>query len=456
VEHFVAYQNSDKEGRFNNGRPVREGRSGRWFTAKRFRQETIVGNRLWAIEGGGSPKRYQLVSFGIVTRLTPVKRTPYRGMGLNVHFRVDANIQPIDVTDLRWFSRLREEQRSFSYGLNRIKDPRVIAALEALRREGLAGSGDVKGVVRKADPARTPIRELAVIPAVRRSPSAANEIVRQLVAKEHLTDVLRAIAHSVRFAHKQAPSKWGLRLNRDSIMLNVGFVEMLQLGEGWVRQLVKSDLLPERMRADEGLKFSNPQYRNAPDCKACDIEDVSMLARVYSALLPAHEEAIRVAARSPRHTTTTKDHSPGLIILISQELDTLVPQPAYLAPTPVMPEEIPTDEEFEEGAATQVLVNRYERDPAARERCIEHYGTNCIACGVSLAEQYGLEVDGLIHVHHMTPLASVAKRSIVDPVRDLRPVCPNCHAVIHSTRPPLTIEQVQEMVRKHGPPLPNR
>ncbi len=121
-----------------------------------------------------------------------------------------------------------------------------------------------------------------------------------------------------------------------------------------------------------------------------------------------------------------------------------------------MPEEIPTDEEFEEGAATQVLVNRYERDPAARERCIEHYGTNCIACGVSLAEQYGLEVDGLIHVHHMTPLASVAKRSIVDPVRDLRPVCPNCHAVIHSTRPPLTIEQVQEMVRKHGPPLPNR
>ena len=35
------------------------------------------------------------------------------------------------------------------------------------------------------------------------------------------------------------------------------------------------------------------------------------------------------------------------------------------------PEEVPPDEEFEEGAVVQVLVNRYERDPAARERCIQ-------------------------------------------------------------------------------------
>lgn len=29
----------------------------------------------------------------------------------------------------------------------------------------------------------------------------------------------------------------------------------------------------------------------------------------------------------------------------------------------------------------------------------------------------------------------------------LRPVCPNCHAVIHATKPPRTIEQVAKMVR---------
>src|SRR5207247_6606937 len=108
------------------------------------------------------------------------------------------------------------------------------------------------------------------------------------------------------------------------------------------------------------------------------------------------------------------------------------------------------DEEFEEGAATQVLLTRYERDPVARERCIKHYGTTCIVCGVSLAERYGPEVDGLIHVHHLKPLASVGTGSIVNPLRDLRPVCPNCHSVIHSTNPARTIKQVQQMVRKQA------
>jgi 5-methylcytosine-specific restriction enzyme A len=112
---------------------------------------------------------------------------------------------------------------------------------------------------------------------------------------------------------------------------------------------------------------------------------------------------------------------------------------------------MPGDQKFEEGAAVQILINRYERDPAARERCVTHYGTDCVACGLSLADQYGPEVYGLIHVHHLTPLASVGKRAVIDPVRDLRPVCPNCHAVIHSTTPPRTIDEVKKMVRGRKP-----
>jgi len=111
-------------------------------------------------------------------------------------------------------------------------------------------------------------------------------------------------------------------------------------------------------------------------------------------------------------------------------------------------EEMPADEEFEEGTVNQVLVKRYERDPAVRKLCIEHYGTSCIACGVSLADRYGPEVSGLIHVHHLTRLADIGRRSLVDPVRDLGQVCPNCHAVVHATNPPRTIEQVQKMVRE--------
>jgi len=35
---------------------------------------------------------------------------------------------------------------------------------------------------------------------------------------------------------------------------------------------------------------------------------------------------------------------------------------------------------------------------------------------------------------------------IVDPVKDLRPVCPNCHAVIHLRGGCLSIEEVQELI----------
>src|SRR5207253_1678475 len=114
--------------------------------------ETLVGNLLWAFEGGGSPRRYRLVAVGPVTRLTPEKRpAPYRGTGLNVHYRPDRSFTPIDVTNFPWFARLRKEQRSFIHGLNRISDRRVIAALKALRREGLADAAEGRWALRVSE-----------------------------------------------------------------------------------------------------------------------------------------------------------------------------------------------------------------------------------------------------------------------------------------------------------------
>ncbi|HSX81067.1 MAG TPA: HNH endonuclease [Candidatus Saccharimonadia bacterium] len=51
-----------------------------------------------------------------------------------------------------------------------------------------------------------------------------------------------------------------------------------------------------------------------------------------------------------------------------------------------------------------------------------------------------------IHVHHCRPLSEIAGEYVVDPIEDLRPVCPNCHAVIHRRTPPFTIEEVRSML----------
>jgi 5-methylcytosine-specific restriction enzyme A len=103
------------------------------------------------------------------------------------------------------------------------------------------------------------------------------------------------------------------------------------------------------------------------------------------------------------------------------------------------PEQV-TRGEFREGSVRQVLVNAYERDRAARQACINHHGLGCGVCGLVFAERYGELGAGFIHVHHVVPLSEIGPDSEVDPVEDLRPVCPNCHAMLHRQRPPLSID----------------
>lgn len=97
---------------------------------------------------------------------------------------------------------------------------------------------------------------------------------------------------------------------------------------------------------------------------------------------------------------------------------------------PAQLEESP--ESFEEGKSVRIVVNRYERDRAARTACLEAHGRICVVCRVDLASVYGPIAAGVIHVHHRKPLAEIGESYTVDPVRDLVPVCPNCHAVIHA------------------------
>lgn len=111
-----------------------------------------------------------------------------------------------------------------------------------------------------------------------------------------------------------------------------------------------------------------------------------------------------------------------------------------------LPEEIDVAEVFVEGAARQITVNAYERNPEARSRCIAHYGTQCFVCNFDFGAAYGEMLEGYIHIHHLRPLSEIDGEYEVDPIEDLRPVCPNCHAVIHSRRSPLSVDEVKAML----------
>lgn len=111
-----------------------------------------------------------------------------------------------------------------------------------------------------------------------------------------------------------------------------------------------------------------------------------------------------------------------------------------------LPEEVNSSEVLLEGAIRRVIVNAYERSAEARSLCIARYGTRCVICDFDFGLSYGELLEGYIHVHHLRPLPEIREEYDVDPINDLRPVCPNCHAVIHSRSLPFTIDEVKEML----------
>ena len=102
---------------------------------------------------------------------------------------------------------------------------------------------------------------------------------------------------------------------------------------------------------------------------------------------------------------------------------------------------------YKEGDVQRVTVNRYERDPKARDACIDHHGLRCAVCDLSFEERYGEPGKGFIHVHHKRPLHRMRASNPVNPKTDLIPVCPNCHAMLHRRDPPYDVEQLRGMLR---------
>ena len=108
-----------------------------------------------------------------------------------------------------------------------------------------------------------------------------------------------------------------------------------------------------------------------------------------------------------------------------------------------IPEEVSKPERYLEGAAKMIAVNAYERNSKARAACIKHYGAVCAICNFNFETAYGAIGKGFIHVHHIIPLAEIRREYELDPIHDLIPVCPNCHAIIHLTQPAQSVEELR-------------
>jgi len=126
------------------------------------------------------------------------------------------------------------------------------------------------------------------------------------------------------------------------------------------------------------------------------------------------------------------------------ELDPALATHQVSSGEPGFPDEVAT---YVEGATKRVLVNAYERNKEARSACLAHHGYSCAVCDFNFESIYGAIGAGFIHVHHLTPISTIAAEYEVDPVTEMRPVCPNCHAMLHKSDPPFSIEELKEVLQ---------
>jgi len=176
---------------------------------------------------------------------------------------------------------------------------------------------------------------------------------------------------------------------------------------------------------------------------------IGQVGRKVFNLLGSHPEGLPDGEFEWWHIVATGGHVPGLgfVWALRPEVVQGLLACGMSATGTAGPDEVPAQSKYVEGAVRSVVVNAYERNPVARARCIEAHGAICAVCGFNFKSAYGEAAAGYIHVHHLRPLATVNQEYEVDPINDLRPVCPNCHAVVHLVNPPYTLEQVKAMLR---------
>ena len=261
--------------------------------------------------------------------------------------------------------------------------------------------------------------------------------------------VAENLAASVRVAHAAGEACWGITMFAHRLRLNVGQVETLTLSAEGGRYLFRSPLVFDMPHRFEIRVSDNPIYPAVPVPSGVCFVPQSELATLPEAIRNSHEAYIQAAASFKRSSPFKRSFSPSVLEYIELALGTTLPRPSY-APigspgqcVDLLPEELDASLTRIEGARYQITVNAYERDPRARQLCIARHGTTCAICEFSFGAVYGPVAEGFIHVHHLRPLSEIGGEYQVNPIEDLRPVCPNCHAVLHRRVPAFSINEVR-------------
>lgn len=262
---------------------------------------------------------------------------------------------------------------------------------------------------------------------------------------------LAALADSLTYVQTTNPKIWLVHVLADRIRLFAGHTIVLTLQRSGVWLTTDASADEDQLSALDSWAWETsvyPIYKRPPSRNG-----------TYSPMRDAHGEwpVIQTAhfayldrvLERPRtfDPRSVRRHEPLIVEYLSLTLQRSIT--GVQSTLPLRTAIVSDATGFWEGSALRVPVTRFERDRSARDQCIRLCGTSCAICGMSFGRRYGPEMDDFIHVHHLIPLSEIREGYSVDPAQHLVPVCPNCHAVLHSTGGTVrSVEEVREMLRR--------
>lgn len=286
-----------------------------------------------------------------------------------------------------------------------------------------------KGSPRRSSRERNMMDARSVIEVALPNPLERRAVLRQLLASSQLAETI-------------APGAWAVTLKSGGFRLNVGKVEVLTFWDDSLRLLIATDYDNPSLR---DIETHEAAYKSIKEPHFVFDGTVRDYLRIKDVLEPLHAAYIRAAATTSTGKARTGSlhsgsHSPELIEYAKRQI--FIEENSAAQPSN-------GQTKYREGKSSSVVQTRYESDPAAREACLRHYGYKyeCEICEFNFSQQYGTELGGeYIHVHHIIP-RSLGERD-TNPTTDLIPVCPNCHAMLHRTDPPLEPAELRKLMGK--------
>lgn len=127
----------------------------------------------------------------------------------------------------------------------------------------------------------------------------------------------------------------------------------------------------------------------------------------------------------------------------NQRFELLVHQSLLNEENKYVPKPKSNQSSFDEGFKHEIIKEVTYRNRKIVALAKEKHGTVCEVCQFDFGITYGSHGIGFIEMHHLYPIYNGKRKTTIE---DLRPICANCHRMLHKGKKLLSIEELKEII----------